>query len=559
MWAYTILSILILASTCIFTNAIVYETVPIIWVDTNTALKSGESEVQHIMTLYYPCKTFHDPTVVNGTNEYFFKWCTDQIEKFIMKPLVTMCTPEFANTKSRKKRGFLKRVGGFIGGVTSTIFGVRSQDLRQDGEIRHLSSRVNKLGSDVFLLQQRATASETRQEELEKRQADLEEALDLLTERVEKTEIDVETLKEWKAELIANLGPTTTLTAELAAYFKLSEAHLNEVAQEWRQQRLSLKLFDVFMMGGNRSMVDLYRGAQPLACHIDILKGLATFQFRKNNTDFGVHILKANPFTMFKLIPGSNLGNRLEYVGPSQVAYDQTTDCIVPYSGTASEVILFPGVKDCSSMNKLSVYKYWRKTCEPMYYIDETAIQFKAMGDSYYIYCFGFDIKLYKTAFPCPNYVFKVHVNETIQILNNRTEAKRLTPQDFEPSLDFHSTKVTYHLMPQIKQLNFDTFNISSNCPISSLQNENHLKTDALLGSGGRATTIIFILIGLLTGSFATFVIGIVLYLRRQTIVALVPENEYQAASSIRRGGPLLAIQPDSRVGIEEFIMDKYT
>jgi hypothetical protein len=560
MWGYSILQVLllVLVSLSISVNAIVYETQPIIWAEDRTQnLKAGESELTQIIRFQNPCKSFYDPGVVNGTQEYFEKWCTDQIEKVIIRPLSTMCTPKYAaGVKSRKKR-FFGFIGGLIGGIASSIFGVRSRDARQDEQIRYLNWRVNQLGTDVYLLQRRAAASEQRQDELEKRQAELREALNNLTDRVEKTEVDVETLKEWKAELIANLGSTTTLVAEFAAYFKRSESHLNEVAQEWGEKRLSLKLFEVFMMGKNQSVIDLYRSARPVACHIDILNKVATFQFKKNNTDFGVHILKADPFTMYKLIPGTNLGNRLEYVGPNQVAYDKANDCIVPYSGTPSEVILFPGDKNCSSFNDLSVYKYWRKTCEPMYYIDETAIQFKTLGDSYYIYCFGFDVKIYKSEFPCPNFVFKVHVNETVQILNGKVLAKRLTPLDYEPSTDYNSNRITYHLMPKIKQLKFDTFNLSSNCPISALQNEKHLRSDELLASGGRATTLIYVLLGLLTASLVASVIGVGMYLRGRTVVALVPENQYHGALPTRQqGGPLLAIQSDSRVGVDELIID---
>jgi len=491
-----LLSLLLQPITIPFADGTLYETLPILWMDTQATLKSGESEIKLLIKFHRPCESFYDSRIVNGTKDYFVKWCNEELDKIIIAPLETMCAPAFANIHSRRKR-FLKKVSSGVknvfrgvGGVVSSIFGIGSRS-HPDPRIEPLISRVNSLAQ--------TTLAQTTQLK------ELEYAMDTLEERVRTTETDVKELQEWKAELIQTLGTTMTLVSKLAAYFEISKSHMSQVMAEWKETRLSGHLFDIFMMDWktNRSVIEVFRRGKPISCHIDNRNGVATFLFKKEDTDFGVHVLKANPFTLYQQIPGSYLGYKLEYVGPSQVAYDSGSNCLVPYSGTASEVVLFPGQNDCSPIHELSVYKYWRKTCEPMYYLDETGIQFKVLGDSYYIYCFGFNVTIYKQVLPCPNYVFKIHVNETIEIMNGKSRAKTLRPQDVEPTPDFYSSKIVYHLMPQIMKLNIDSFNVSNNCPFSTTE-----KGQSLVATLGIVGVVMVVLVLLL-------VVGIfIFYLR---------------------------------------------
>lgn len=463
------------------------------------------------------------------------------MEKVIIKPLMEMCRPGFAaGVPSRKKR-FIKRVFRGVVNAGRSILGIFFP--RRDPAIDQLSSSVNQLSIDMFSLKKRIENGEKRQDEFDKKLKQFEEEMAKLDNRLFKTEVDIATLQTWKTDLIQTLGTTMTLVTKLGAYFKLSESHMNEIVREWKDNRLSLKLFDIFMLGNNHTLTNMHKNVKPVECYIDPETGTAKFQFLKNDTDFGVHVLEANPFTLYEKIPGSYLGYRLDYVGPSQVAYDEGSDCIVPYSGTPTEIIMFPGEKSCLPMNELSVYKYWKKSCFPMYYMDETSIQFKAIGENYYIYCYGFRIKVYKSIIECPNYVFKIHTDEVIEILNNKSVSKVLKPEDFQPAKEFHSKKVVMHLMPKILQLNFYLLNVSVNCPYpEEVEMIGKTRGDGLvsaqMGVIGLLIVLAIILVGV--GGAVWYVRGL---LKRVEMQYRNPLPEMQPLG--RPHNPLLAIEGD--------------
>jgi len=445
---------------------------PMIWTDTTTTLTSGESSAILMIKFIKPCEQFYDTKIVPETLDYFSNWCNKEFDESVVYPLEEMCRPEIASGRGRKKRWVSETLAAvpLVVGAVQSVVGLFSspEPPSRDPAIEELIAAIGKISHDIQNIQNRVTAGEQRQEELEGKVKLLKEALSEIDDRLQKVEVDVEQIKEWKKSLMESLGPTVTLVSKLSSFFAISKSNLNEVMREWKERRLSLRLFDVFMMGTNQSLLDTYRGSTPLECHIDARHGVAYFAFRKSNTDSRVHVLRAAAFSLYEMKPNSTLGYRVTYVGPSEVAYDAIADCMVPYSGGTADVLLFSQASDCLVMQDKSVYKYWQKTCELMYYLDESVIQVKAIGELYFIYCYGFEIHIYKATHPCPNYVFSINSKEKIEVLNGKTIVKYLRPSTFEISQDFHSTKAVRHLMPKIGDLDFEKLELSGPCPLVS-------------------------------------------------------------------------------------------
>ncbi|OXA54116.1 hypothetical protein Fcan01_11092 [Folsomia candida] len=494
---------------------------PIVWGASSDTLKSGNSRAILKIKFETPCVKFYTAKIVPDTLPHFTEWCDNEALESVIRPLEEMCRPSFAGGPSpvpgrRKKRGILAGIVTALPTVVSavsTIVGLFSKPKppQNDAAINEIISKINEISKNIAHLEGRIAAGEKRQAELEAVVKELAAFLEKLDARMRVVEIGLEEINSWRTELTASLGSTITLTSKLGAYFTQAKSDLSEVARDWREGHLNLKLFDVFMMGTNFSLIDIYKGSKPEKCHLNILDGVATFSFHKNNTDFGVQVLQAYPFSMYEMVPGTDLGWQLEYVGPRRAAFDKIADCIVPFSGGQVDVLRFPGEQDCLPMNDMSVYKYWQKSCRLMYYLDETVIQVKAVEQLYYIYCYGFEVRIYKSKYKCPNYVFSINSNEKIEILNGASVAKTLTPGNFEAAQDLHSTKAVYHLIPKIMALDFDTFPASNECP-KSMQSNKEPRTGEILGKIEDENKVdVATNQSLLLGGFA--IIGVVLVL----------------------------------------------
>ncbi len=282
--------------------------------------------------------------------------------------------------------------------------------------------------------------------------------------------------------------------------------------------------FTVFMVDLPKEKLHRYADLVPLRCHLSRLDKVLHIQLRRPAKDFPVQILEADPFVFYELEAGKDFGFVLEYVGPKSVAYDSVADCVVPYSNAVSSFLFLPNSpNDCLVLDVKSVFKFWHKNCRALYYLDESRIQIKLLGDKYSIYCHGYNITAYRSTFPCPAHVFRLNVNESFLI--SVGVGRPLVRHDFSPNSELVSTKVNFHLMPHLLNLSMAEFPIISPCPTPSL----NLK-------------LVFGIIGGILGLLILGLSLVVLYLVRKSkdqenqggVVTIVRELRLQLSPQIR-------------------------
>jgi len=453
------------------TTSNLLQALPIVWSKSKTILTEGDVVETFVFNYFSPCSSFYNPRISNDSAKTFIEWCEGELGTKVVIPLETLCrSSPTAATQSRFTPSF-----NSVGGVYSSILGVASVKIHTKG------------GSTSGL----AAVVDAIQPGLE--YARLEELGTSIHESLQSsTSSSAESAKEELSDrLIQSLRSTLTLSAKLASYFEQSKSNINTLKEKWSSGSFSLKLFEIFMVELGVKEMSLYEHAVPIQCHLSPRDGIFYFQLRKSAKDFHVKVLDADAFTLYDLEPGKDWGYKLEYSGPRTVAYDTSTDCVVPYVASSSSVFFLPSSEDCRILNEKSVLKFWQKRCEPLYYLDESGIQIKIVGSNYSIYCHGHNITVFKTEYSCPNHVVSIHVNESFHISGRGLQGKPLYSEDFNAASVLISNKVSFHMMPGLMNLTMELgkFPVVSPCPSPPFP------FGIVLGSMGGLLLVVFIVL----------------------------------------------------------------
>ncbi len=135
-------------------------------------------------------------------------------------------------------------------------------------------------------------------------------------------------------------------------------------------------------------------------------------------------MLAVDPFILISVNKSSNTACSREYAELNFVVYDESLDRIVPTKGSnldfANDLILKPDEIYCNKRQVVASDKYWiQKQCESLdKVLEDDVVQVKSAGDSNFVYCNTFNIKLYEKVplFVCADYVFSVPSNRSFRI-----------------------------------------------------------------------------------------------------------------------------------------------
>jgi hypothetical protein len=202
-------------------------------------------------------------------------------------------------------------------------------------------------------------------------------------------------------QIQSTLPTALIVMSKLGAQFVLTRNLLYEISGKWENKKIDSQLFNVFNLTLPCERQCPLKYAQPKSCSVDESKNLIVYHFDLRVTQPRAHVLAADPFILIFVDESSNTMCSREYARPNLVVYDELLDCIVPTKGSnldfANDLILKPDETYCNKRQVKAMDKYWvQKQCDRLdRLLEDDVVQVKSAGDSNFIYCNTFKVKLY--------------------------------------------------------------------------------------------------------------------------------------------------------------------
>ncbi|OXA54115.1 hypothetical protein Fcan01_11093 [Folsomia candida] len=451
---------------------------PIIWYESGVKLITNFTHETVSIQVPSPC----DKLKYGLPSRY--NRCSEEFEKHVLKPLEDLCSPNFANLHHVSKRSpQYPQQQQYYPNNNSPI-----QQNQQNFQIPNPNSNPNQDYPPPTQPNPQINQNQYRINQLDNEMQGIKNNLRATSDLAQNTKGRVDQL-ETNFQIIARKNQNLSLEfEELQRNYQdvrdTSQANYFErMTNEIESYKAGDRIFSLFGQKIN------FTKAQVAACHFNRREATLIFDVSRTIVADDIKILRASAFTFYHKFSGKDekLGVKLEYVGPKYVAYNTTSNCVTPHGHNPStDLVLLPELGEACATHDFNhpdtLAKYWRKSCEPMYYLDQGTIQVKKFGDNYYTYCAGHEVNAYKKWINCPPHVFSIHGNETVSLTIRvrpsggdeqiiRLQNPFLTTAVVKNHANFSeelSTKVTHILMPQLGSISFDMFPLSGSCPNSN-------------------------------------------------------------------------------------------
>jgi hypothetical protein len=498
--------LMMLSLLCVVCDAGFHKVSPILWRHTGKPVLVGVHPVQMAIRFYSPCDLLSDKDLLpNGSQAPLFNWCNTSFYSDFLRPVRRMCKPaklkpESLSSSSRDKRLVLEIGLGIIAIGAAASIGLSAVAVTKTSS---LSDQFNDMERQNRIMMENL------------RQVTANDLVEKLALKRLKTEIAQ--MSDYVNDLSGTVGqiqrtlPTALIVmSKLGAQFVLTRNLLYEISRKWENNEIDPQLFNVFNVTLPCEGQCPLKYAQPKSCSIDESKNLIVIHFDLRVTQPRAHVLAADPFILISVNESSNTMCSREYAGPNLVVYDESLDCIVPTKGSnldfANDLILKPDETYCNKRQVKASDKYWvQKQCESLdKVLEDDVVQVKSAGDSNFIYCNTFNIKLYEKMPPvaCPDYVFSVPSNRSFRVGRLSYSAERIKINNdmrFAPDL---SQRINFQILPQINKLDL----VSDNKAIDELIDSINTDSPTYVFSDAKAPIIaIFSGIALIIALFAVY------------------------------------------------------
>lgn len=284
-----------------FGKSLLQQSLPIIWVESVTTLKSGDIVETLIFEFSSPCLQI----------EYSSKnvsWCDSELDKNVLLPLLDLC-----HTTIGQKVDVTADHEVVIGGVFSSTFGI-SSERKSHSQYAKLLTTFHKLSAQIEQIS-KAVAALKRGQSISNSSSNNDSSLaDTYLEQLNdlslKVHQEIQSSNSGGNHTHSKNTTIKTTDTGLEVYFALAKINVNTVRQQWSKGILSLKLFQIFTVDLDPGLERLYNteGVTPLQCHVNVRDKVAFFQVKRARTDLQIKIFEANPFIFYKLDAGKKEG-----------------------------------------------------------------------------------------------------------------------------------------------------------------------------------------------------------------------------------------------------------
>lgn len=431
---------------------------PIVWHKTDIPVVNGINRVLISIAYKSPCNLFANPSLHTYNLIGARNLCEKQFQDDFITPMKNFCKEpiDYAEQKltfsDRDKRAALLVVGvvGVITVAVTTVVGLVSNAIYQNHQQRREIGDLKQI-------------SEALAESLKRTQLNEEKMLELIM----LLQKEVETLgKEVKSNtgkldiLTDTLPYMIGLTSNINSKLHMFNDRLTDVAKSWKEGKVNNKLLDLFNLTKPCDNCPL-KYATPIECLIDTSREIVTLTFDAKTLRPNTTIIEAEPFRLYKQ-NNKNEVCPIIYSGPSQIMYDETTNCVVAqpkFPLRESNIAIVPDNENChENLTGNFTKKYWTpQTCMSMeHFSTRDFVQVINTGANNVIYCEPLNVTIQNKTIICPKLPFPLPSSSAFSIGNFRYESRQITSRtqiNFDSEL---THTINFKLMPDLHNADFD-------------------------------------------------------------------------------------------------------
>jgi hypothetical protein len=333
----------------------------------------------------------------------------------------------------------------------------------------YLKTQIEESIHNINLLRTGLHDITRRQDVFQSSVQNIERSNQQLNSQVTLLENSIREVQQWKTNLEDSFEDIIRNSSAVTAYFHNLKWDFLELREEWKVKESSRAAKLISKILNIKEELDEHTVIN--SCYV--ADDQVHFNLNRTNVLTDIQILQANPFNFYQTSTTSQIGIKLEYVGPEYVLYNSSSHCVTPYNNPNRNLPIVPTPGDCTAKNSASAAKYWRKSCIVLPPLDESSIQIKPVEDHLFVYCFGHTITIFKKTMNCPPFVFSVHQNESMSIEVDGISmevGKIMHPviKQLKSSSEHLSNKVTNILMPNLIKMFPNDPNFLGQCSTST-------------------------------------------------------------------------------------------
>lgn len=443
---------LILLCTC---NGAFEKSTPVLWRKNPIPVVLGEKLVSIFIKYQSPCNLLINENFIPGpAKAQFLDWCLETHEKYFVRKVLDFCpeeivTPTSVHTLSRGKRIAPLATALVIGGIITLGMGAYSifHSISVSGDVRELENQLSesKMKIDILL----------------KNQHILRDVTKALEKDIEKTSEAVHNLTITVNDIMYNLPNVFLLVSHLASEFVTIRTQMEKIGQNWKANIFDPSIFTIFNVTLPCQPNCPPQFIKPVKCKLDRGTQIIHIFADSKDVDPFTTILSADPFTLFRPIKNSDFVCPFVYKGPPTVIFNKVQDCVTAIRFDRPHefhhLFLKPNAA-CRSLNVDGSSAYWvMEPCSGVYTkTPEDIVQVKETEDRHYIYCPFFNITMFHSTYPCPDFVFSISRNISFTIAHLSFTASNMTRIGYLDMTSAMSHRVNFHLMPSLHELDIE-------------------------------------------------------------------------------------------------------
>ena len=435
----TSLVLVALLSSC---NAIFARDSPVLWVRSSIPVVDKVLNVNHTLLFKSPCQIFMNasfltPSQYNDLNI----WCSKRTN-IVMSPLEKVCT--LTNTLGlavlfRRRRFDPLITPVLILSILSSAFVSYVFYEKSEKEFKEQERMVN-------ILKHENQVAQIHLRTMTKDAINLTTRIELLEETIHQDR-----------HSYANL---TTAIVDTASEFDFKQTITRRIQRQWKEGQVPAELFEMSDEYNPNGLPDtaIVEQAVPISCELDKFSGTAMIHYQiplKRNDSF---IFEANSFSLLRnftfLATNKTKTCVIKYTGPKYTLV--TPKCIHILDSTSNTIgrtsYVFDNSMPCKNVSLADQERYWHRddySCVDVTEAKQFPAQIVTNLAGSFIYCFGHKVKIKGIEFDCPNYVFRLPIEQDFSI-GKHTYSSDIKVVSMDSFSIIDHLRITSQVYPQI-------------------------------------------------------------------------------------------------------------
>ena len=378
---------------------------PVLWVKSSAPVIEKMMHVNHTLVFKTPCQIFMNATYLSASQQQDLTvWCNRRAE-IVLDPLTKICSLGMLSLRRRKRFNpivvpilFLSILGSVF---VSHVFNEKTEE------------KFKEQQRMVSIISQENSAAHFHLRTLAADGINVTTKLNHLIRRLETFE---------------NLYPNMTIAiAQASVEFEEKHEMTKKIKRLWLQDQIPEDLFDTFEAEGSDALPDaaVLDEANPITCELDQVKGLLLLHYQIPIRRNDATIYEANPFHLQRNFTDlkTNITKTclIKYIGPKYVL--RTDKCIRALDTTENIIhrssFIFDDGLPCYNVSEEEQQNYWKMdelSCMNAEKVTHFPAQVTTNLGGSFIYCSGKRIKIQELVFNCPNYVFRLPLEQGFSI-----------------------------------------------------------------------------------------------------------------------------------------------